>query len=206
MRFAAYGGPGYELERYMTFFIGFTEIRITVITFIRMWYKINVMNIRLADTNDYNGILKLWCQNIQYHCANLGYIYNESTEDDLRNDVLSNLPYLINIVLEEDDKILGFVNGRNEFIIEEYKRKRSSFRILNLVVDERYRHKGYGKKLLSTMLELIKGLNKYEDVVIDVGFFNKNAITLYESMGFSGLSQTMLLKINTGNINEQNRT
>jgi ribosomal protein S18 acetylase RimI-like enzyme len=161
------------------------------------------MKIRLAESKDYNNILRLCCQNIQYHYENLGNIYNETTEDDLRKDILSYLPHLTNIVLEEDGKIVGFINGRNEFIIEQYKRNRSSFRILNLVIDQKYLHKGYGRKILSTMLELIKNLKIYEDIVIDVCFFNKNAIELYKSMGFCGLSQTMILKINTGNTNEK---
>lgn len=47
-----------------------------------------------------------------------------------------------------------------------------------------YRNKGYGKKLLIKTIEHAKNTNKLEKVELAVFESNKNAIKLYESVGF----------------------
>jgi ribosomal protein S18 acetylase RimI-like enzyme len=56
--------------------------------------------------------------------------------------------------------------------------------IVNVGILSAYRGKGYGKKLLYQLIEIIR-INGYEDVSIKVATNNCIALNLYKSMGFS---------------------
>ncbi|MCD6492853.1 MAG: GNAT family N-acetyltransferase [Archaeoglobaceae archaeon] len=55
--------------------------------------------------------------------------------------------------------------------------------IMKLAIHPRYRSKGIATKLLKTTLEMLKNMN-VKEVEIDVDMMNKNAIKLYEKLGF----------------------
>ena len=83
------------------------------------------------------------------------------------------------------------------------KKQRENFRFIrkenilyidNIVVDENHQNKGYGEKLLDHIIEYAKE-GKYNDIMLYVYSFNKNAIKLYEKKGFKTITQDMILKL-----------
>ena len=156
------------------------------------------INIRRACITDYAQINNLFWQSDLYHYRNEPYIYEKSNErarskeyiESLINDKAS-----IFIVLEIENKIIGFL-----YAYEETKgglpfhKKRKYIVIDNIVVDEEYQNKGYGKKLLDYIIKYTKD-EKYSDIELYVYCFNKKAIKLYEEYGFENLTQNMILKL-----------
>ena len=156
------------------------------------------INIRRACITDYAQINNLFWQSDLYHDRNEPYIYEKSNErarskeyiESLINDKAS-----IFIVLEIENKIIGFL-----YAYEETKgglpfhKKRKYIVIDNIVVDEEYQNKGYGKKLLDYIIKYTKD-EKYSDIELYVYCFNKKAIKLYEEYGFKNLTQNMILKL-----------
>ncbi len=80
-------------------------------------------------------------------------------------------------VIEDKNKIIGFANFYN------YEKGKSAF-IGNVVIDESYRGKGLGKKLMSKMLEIAD--KKYKLPEINISVFNTNtpALLLYNNFDF----------------------
>lgn len=82
-------------------------------------------------------------------------------------------PFTKYVVLEEPD-IVGFLA---------YTTLYEKYEIEYLYVEETYRKKGYGEKLLSFLIEeAIK--NKAENITLEVESQNIAALSLYQKMGF----------------------
>ena len=156
------------------------------------------INIRKASVSDYEQINNLFWQSDLYHYRNEPYIYEKSNEHDRNKEYIESLindKASIFLVLEIENKIIGFL-----YAYEETKgglpfhKKRKYIVIDNIVVDENYQNKGYGKKLLDYIIKYAKDGN-YNDIELYVYCFNKKAIKLYEKNGFENLTQNMILKL-----------
>ena len=55
--------------------------------------------------------------------------------------------------------------------------------LIQIIVKEEYRKKGYATKLMEHMLSIAE-INKLENITLEVREDNKNAISLYEKFGF----------------------
>lgn len=83
--------------------------------------------------------------------------------------------YTFILVFKENDKYIGFLI---------YQLLYESAEIIDIFVIDEYRNKGIGKALINKMLE-----NKQiEKVTLEVKNDNKNAIMLYNSLGFKPVS------------------
>ena len=83
--------------------------------------------------------------------------------------------YTFILVFKENDKYVGFLI---------YQLLYESAEIIDIFVIDEYRNKGIGKALINKMLE-----NKQiEKVTLEVKNDNKNAIMLYNSLGFKPVS------------------
>lgn len=111
---------------------------------------------------------------------------NSKTENYFKTIIKDSTHYLL--CYEEDNIIKGYTylkpiiyNNKNGYIIS------------GLYVEEQYRRKGIGKKL---MQEVIKILNKnpHEFVYINAFLKNQAAINLYRSFGFEPFKVTFELK------------
>lgn len=77
-------------------------------------------------------------------------------------------------VLCDNNELLGYI-GANNICNEVY--------ITNVAVNEKYRGKGYGKKLVNHLIKQSE-LEKAFFITLEVRKSNKNAISLYEKCGF----------------------
>ncbi len=78
-------------------------------------------------------------------------------------------------VCEEDEKIISYIGLWIDSNIAQ---------VLNFYVNEEYRNKGYGKKMLEYALEYLDSLD-VNTISLEVRPSNLNAIDLYEKYGFS---------------------
>ena len=81
-------------------------------------------------------------------------------------------------VLTDNEQIIGFANFYN------YKPKKSAF-IGNIVIDEAYRGKGLGKKIVLYMLKIARDNYQLNKIKISVFSENTPALLLYTQLGFT---------------------
>ena len=81
-------------------------------------------------------------------------------------------------VIEEKNNIIGFITYS---II--YERAE----IIDIIIDEKYRNKGYATLLLEKVFDIIKD-NNCENITLEVNSNNKSAINLYKKSGFKIVS------------------
>lgn len=79
-------------------------------------------------------------------------------------------------VCEEQDKVLGYCIASIAV---------GEAHVLNLCVDPAEQGQGIGRKLLEHLIEAARG--RAETVFLEVRPSNKNAVALYENMGFNGI-------------------
>ena len=75
------------------------------------------------------------------------------------------------IVYEMDDRIVGFL---------EYYANYETAELLNIAVDPKYRNNGIATKLIG----YLTNLSDIERIMLEVSSGNKDALTLYSSLGF----------------------
>ena len=154
--------------------------------------------IRKANIEDYDRINELFWQSDNYHYYNEPYIYIKTDEACRSSEYIESLindESNIFLILENENEIIGFLYAYEETKGKlPFHKKRKYIVIDNIVVDENYRNKGYGEKLLDHIIEYAKKGN-YNDIMLYVYCFNKNAIKLYEKKGFKTITQDMILKL-----------
>jgi ribosomal protein S18 acetylase RimI-like enzyme len=158
------------------------------------------MTIRKSCIDDVGQIHELFFQSdiYQFNNESFNYIYKKPDEIHRGEDYIK---YLINsdkhilVVIEEENKIIGLLCGHEEESPSEpYFIKRKYLHIENIVVDEKYRNKGYGSQLL----EYIKNYCKekgYSDIILETFGYNSPAIRMYEKNSFITLKREMFFKI-----------
>ena len=139
------------------------------------------MDFRIGNRNDLTGILELYKQlgNSNGSSFNINEA-NKIWDDNIENN---NIKYFI---AEEEEKILGSLyiciipnlsnNGKSIGFIE------------NVIIDEKYRNKGIGKKLIEMAIEYARENNCYK-VSLQSGIKRTEAHKFYEKIGFNGGSK-----------------
>lgn len=108
-------------------------------------------------------------------CSELQNIVYSMWEDD-SSDV---------IVLERDGKILGFANLKYIDVQDSpYKVSRKYCEILEIGVDEKFKHMGLGTELFDFIKKHAKQKG-FSCIELDMWEFNQNALNFYEKMGFT---------------------
>ena len=94
-------------------------------------------------------------------------------------------------VLELNGEVIGLARGEimTSSDVALYK-KRAWLLVGIIVVDDKYRGKGYGQNLLDSLYSWAKE-KEIQEVELTVYSFNKEAIRFYETNGFSKISQKM---------------
>ena len=72
----------------------------------------------------------------------------------------------------DNNNIIGFIHIQD--LIDEVD-------IIDIVIDEKYRRKGYGKSLINYILDFYKD----KKVILEVSVDNEEAVNLYKSLNFS---------------------
>ena len=97
---------------------------------------------------------------------------------------------------QEDNQIIGLIVGiinneaeeQNDFIVP----KRG--RITELIISNKVRSKGYGKKLMTAMEEYLKK-EGCKDILIEVFGYNENAFKFYQNNGYHNRMYEVIKKI-----------
>jgi len=139
------------------------------------------MDYRIGNKKDLTGILELYKQLGKSNSSSFTVNeVNKIWDDNIENN---NINYFI---AEEENKILGSLyiciipnlsnNGKSIGFIE------------NVIIDEKYRSKGIGKKLMEMAIEYAKENNCYK-VTLHSGIKRTEAHKFYEKIGFNGGSK-----------------
>ena len=97
---------------------------------------------------------------------------------------------------KENEEIVGFVVGlinNDEIVSYDYKAPKTG-RITELIVSSKYRKKGYGSILLSSMEEYLKSIG-CQDILLGVFAYNESAINLYEKNSYHTRLVEMIKKV-----------
>ncbi|MEM5879500.1 MAG: GNAT family N-acetyltransferase [Candidatus Aenigmatarchaeota archaeon] len=96
-------------------------------------------------------------------------------------------------VAESDGKLVGFISGKIERYFPIYAQKKYGF-IWLIYVEESYRNRGIGKKLLNKFITWSKK-NKVEIIETVISPFNEISKKMLESFGFQEIEKRYRLKL-----------
>ena len=140
--------------------------------------------IRRVGKSDYNEVRKLVSQVHQIHLNNRCDIYidGEVLEYDYFNEIINDDDSL-NYLYEDNNKVVGviLVDKKTTKSLPIIKSK-NIYYINDIVVDEKFRKKGIGRKLYNYIKEKAIDDN-IDSIELNVWSFNKDAIKFYESLG-----------------------
>lgn len=145
------------------------------------------MIIRDIKLNDKSSVISLM-QKFYDMPAVLHKIPQTNYENTI-DEVLNNTPYARLLVAEEDEKIAAYC-----LLAISYSNEAGGLCVFieEIMTDDKYRNKGYGKALINFVFK------EYEDKAkrfrLEVTKENKGAIRLYEKLGFEFLDYLQMIK------------
>ena len=147
------------------------------------------LRIREANINDMDkGLLEVFIEGYRYHQNGRPDIFVNLSDDDLKNDLIQNLDRLPTIVILDDEHIVGYLS----YTIKNHHT--GKLNVDQLVILERYRGKGLGKKLMDEAKKIAKE-NGCDRIELNCWLFNENALAMYEHIGFNRQRTIYELKI-----------
>ena len=139
--------------------------------------------IRKAKLSDIDRLVQMETQLYQYHAKSDDRFKKvESISKSAVEDEVSNLEYYF--VISEEHYVFGFIKCLEKEVKEnEIVKERKYMEILDLIIEEAYTNKGYGKKLIR-YIEAIAKEKQFDCVEIPVYCFNEQANAFYEENGY----------------------
>ena len=136
------------------------------------------MIIREANKKDIdNGLLEVYIEGYRYHQKGRPDAFLNITDEELKKDLIDQFDTNSIVVIEDNNKIVGL-------LIYSFKGKHiPKLYIHQLVILEELRGKGLGKLLIEEAKRIAEK-NKCNRIELDCWLFNKNAIDMYEHIGF----------------------
>ncbi len=151
------------------------------------------MHVRKATWDDIDSIVDLNRQIGEYHHANAPTVFRAPSAEEkvFFSRALADDSRLF-LVAEFDEKVVGFLTGtvaKNELI--PYLAKEFICRISTVVVDQHYRGRGIGSRLMSACESWAfeKGA---KEVRLEVMEFNQNAKAFYNETGYRTQSRILV--------------
>lgn len=137
--------------------------------------EIKIREASLLDIE--NGLLEVFIDGYRYHQKGRPDVFENLSDEELKQDLIKNFESLTTIVLTENDKIVGYLAYR---IKERHVKKLD---VDQLVISKKSRNKGYGKMLMNEVKNIAKktGCARIE---LNCWLFNENALAMYEHIGF----------------------
>lgn len=134
--------------------------------------------IREATIDDLNrGLLDVFIEGYRYHQNWRPDVFANISDETLKEDLIKNFENLSTIVILDDDVIVGYLSYK---IKEKHSKKLD---VDQLVIDEKYRGKGLGKKLMEEVKNIALK-NNCDRIELNCWMFNNNALKMYEHIGF----------------------
>ena len=136
------------------------------------------IKIREANIDDVEkGLLEVFIDGYRYHQNGRPDIFENLSDEELKQDLIKNFESLTTIVLTENNEIVGYLAYR---IKERHVKKLD---VDQLVISKNSRNKGYGKILMNEVKNIAKktGCARIE---LNCWLFNENALAMYEHIGF----------------------
>ena len=138
------------------------------------------MNIEIKEANVTDidrGLLCVFIEGYRYHQKDRPDIFNVTSNEMLKEDLVKNFENLSILIALVDNKIVGYLAYR---IKENHTKKLD---VDQLVVLEQYRGKGLGKKLMDEVKNIALN-NNCDRIELNCWLFNENALAMYEHIGF----------------------
>lgn len=134
--------------------------------------------IREATIEDLDkGLLDVFIEGYRFHQQGRPDIFANISDEKLKEDLIDNFKKISMLVIVYNESIVGYV----AYEIKEKHTKK--LHVDQLVVIEKHRGLGFGKKLMDEVKKVgIK--NNCDRIELDCWMFNKNALAMYEHLGF----------------------
>ena len=137
--------------------------------------EIKIREASLLDIE--NGLLEVFIDGYRYHQKGRPDVFENLSDEELKQDLIKNFESLTTIVLTENNQIVGYLAYR---IKERHNKKLD---VDQLVISENSRNKGYGKILMNEVKNIAKKLG-CDRIELNCWLFNENALAMYEHIGF----------------------
>ena len=147
------------------------------------------MIIKKANIEDLNdNFIKLYINGFIYHYNGRPDIFKCIDEEKLENDIRQKIENDEDVlIILEENKIIGF-------LIYDIKNKHDKIMwIEQLFIDEKYRKKGYGQRIIEKAEEIAKRENCVR-IEFSCWSFNMNALEMYKHIGYK--EQRIILEKN----------
>lgn len=135
--------------------------------------------IREATLGDLDrGLLDVFIEGYRYHQNGRPDVFADISDETLKEDLISNFENLSTIVILDNDVVVGYLS---------YKIKGKHSKKLNvdqLVIAEKYRGKGLGKRLMEEVKNIALNSN-CDRIELNCWMFNDSALKMYEHIGFN---------------------
>ena len=136
------------------------------------------IKIRKANIDDIDkGLLDVFIEGYKFHQKGRPDIFANLNDEILKADLISNFERLETIVILVDETIVGYLSY---FIKNGHAKKLD---VDQLVILEKYRNQGLGKKLMEEVKNIALK-NNCVRLELNCWLFNDNAINMYEHIGF----------------------
>ena len=136
------------------------------------------IEIREASIEDIEkGLLAVYIDGYRYHQNGRPDVFEDLSDEELKQDLIDNFEKLTTIVLTENNQIVGYLAYR---IKERYAKKLD---VDQLVISEKSRNKGFGKMLMNEAKNIARNTG-CERIELNCWLFNENALAMYEHIGF----------------------
>ncbi len=137
------------------------------------------LKIREANINDIDkGLLEVFIEGYRYHQKGRPDIFINISDEELKNDLIHNLDNLNTIIILDDEHIVGYLS----YVIKKHHTKKMN--VDQLIIQEKYRGKGLGKKLMDEAKKIAKE-NGCDRLELNCWLFNENALAMYEHIGYN---------------------
>lgn len=123
------------------------------------------------------GLLNVFIQGYRFHQNARPDIFVDISDEELKKDLIKNFESLSTIVVIYNEIIVGYLSYK---IKEKHSKKLD---VDQLVIDEKYRGQGLGKKLMEEIKNIALN-NECDRIELNCWMFNKNALAMYEHIGF----------------------
>jgi ribosomal protein S18 acetylase RimI-like enzyme len=134
--------------------------------------------IREATLEDIdNGLLNVYIEGYEYHQASRPDVFISRAYEQLREDLIKDFDKLSIIIIIDKTEIVGYLSYK---IVDRRNRKLD---LNQLVIKEDYRGKGLGKILIEEAKKIAIE-NNCSRIELNCWLFNKNALAMYEHIGF----------------------